>query len=402
MKNEKVIKWFYAIMGILIILFLVLLLRNPLGAQLDIFFLKTRNLFADFFNVMIYIADKDVYFNPVNGTQEKIYLPLAYLFMRLFSGFADYSGLQLEQIYSISPAMVSFMLFTLGSIFLFFHSLNKISKINAKMALVLCLSSVFLFTIERGNLIMIAVACAFYFLAYRNSDRPWLRYLALLSLCVSVVLKGYPIVLGLYLLEDKRWKDIGFCCVVCLALAFLPFLYFEHGFGNIPQFLSNVRLSNKAYETAFFPRFGFIVYVQTLLSREIITDGVLYQIGYWLSKGIVCLLSLMSILLFFKQGIAWKKLMLICLIIAWFPANNAFYSGLYFVPAIVMFINQERFQKMDFVYMLLFCLFLSPLQFELLGKTVSWMISSMASFAIWVLLIWETARDYRLSRKPIR
>lgn len=399
MKKEAVIKWFYAIMGILVVLFLVLLIRNPLGAQLDVFFLKTRNLFADFFNVMIYIADKDVYFNPVNGPQEKIYLPLAYLFMRVFSGFADYSGLRLEQVYSISPAIVSYMLFSLGSIFLFFHSLSKITKLNAKLALVLCLSSVFLFTIERGNLIMIATACAFYFLAFRNSDRPWLRYLALLSLCVSVVLKGYPIVLGLYLLEDKRWKDIGFCCIVCLVLAFLPFLYFEHGIDNIPQFLSNVRLSNKAYETAFFPRFGLIVYVQTLLSRGIITDPFLYQAGFWLSKGMVILLTVLSVLLFFKQSVPWKKLLLISLAIAWFPANNAFYCGLYFVPSIVLFINQKQFQKWDFVYMLLFCLFLNPLQYEVWGKSISWMISSMASLMIWIMLIWESAREYWLNRK---
>lgn len=391
MKSNQILKWFYALMGVLITLFLVLLLRNPLGAQLNVFFAKTNNLFADFFNVMIYIAEKDVYFNPVNGPQEKIYFPLAYMFMRLFSGFADYSHLRLGQVYSVMPAMVSFLLFTLGSIFLFFHSLNKVSKLNTRMALVLCLSSVFLYTIERGNLILIAAACAFFFIAYKDSQKPWQRYLALLLLCVSVVLKGYPVVLGLYLLQDKRWNDIAFCTVTCLLLAFLPFLYFEHGIDNIPQFFNNVRVSNEAYSTAIFPRYGLIVYVVKLFSRLMMTETALYHVCIWSAKGIVYLLSLLSVLLFFKQDTPWKKLLMISFIIAWFPANNAFYCGVFFIPSLVLFLNQKQFNRRDFLYMILFCLFLNPVQILFEGRTISWMISCMSMLAMWVLLLQESA-----------
>lgn len=386
-------------MGVLITVFLFLLLRNPLGAQLNIFFAKTNDLFADFFNVMIYIAEKDVYFNPVNGPQEKIYFPLAYMFMRLFSGFADYSSLRLGQVYSITPAMMSFLLYSLGSIFLFFHSLNKISKLNARMALVLCLSSVFLFTIERGNLILIASACAFYFIAYRDSRKPWQRYLALLLLCISVVLKGYPVVLGLYLLQEKRWNDIMFCTITCLLLAFLPFLYFEHGVDNIPQFFNNVRVSNKVYVNAFYPRYGLNVYVQEFFIRITKTDTTIYRICVWIAKSVIYLLSLLSVLFFFKQNTQWKKLLMICLIIAWIPANNAFYCGVYFIPALVLFLNQDRFDKRDFVYMILFCLFLNPLQILVGEKSISWMISSMAMLATWILLVQETARDWIACKK---
>lgn len=385
---------FYSIMGVLIAAFLILLIRNPLGAQLSIFFSKTKDIFADFFNVMIYIADKDVYFNPINGTQEKIYLPLSYLILRIFSGFADFSSLRLEQTYGVSTALVSVLLFTLGSIFLFFHSLNKISKVNAKLALVLCLSSVFLFAIERGNLILLAAACAFYFIAYKDSKTPWQRYLALLLLCVSVVLKGYPVVLGLYLLQDKRWKDIAFCTITCLLLAFLPFLYFEHGIENIPQFINNVRVSNKSYAIALFPRFGLRVYVVQIFDFLKMTDSSLYNVCTWLAKGIIYILSLLSVLLFFKQDMQWKKLLMISFIIAWIPANNSFYYGLFFIPSLVMFLNQKLFEKRDYLYMILFCLFLNPLQILLGGHTISWIISSMSMFAMWVLLVQESVCDW--------
>ena len=52
--SKSVEKWFYGIMAVLILLFVVGLLINPLGTQLNVFFAKTDNLLADFFNVFIY------------------------------------------------------------------------------------------------------------------------------------------------------------------------------------------------------------------------------------------------------------------------------------------------------------------------------------------------------------
>lgn len=379
-------KW---LMTISIILFLILLFNDPLGTQLNVFYSKTNDLFADFFNLQIYIADNDVYHNQYNGLEQKNYFPLAYMILAMFSGFEHYSGMTLQDTYISHPGMVSCLLFTLISAFLFFHSFSKLVKLDAMLAFIICFSSVFLFTIERGNLILLSAAMAFYFLTYKDSQDSRYRYFALTCLCVSVVLKGFPIVFGLYLLEEKRYRDIAYCIVVTLLLAFLPFLFFKHGFDNIPQFLSNVQMNNQMYDDGLYQRFGLVVLNRLFFEAIHAYDTVYAWLGYLVAKGSVIILTLSSILLFFKEKTTWKKIMMISIIIACLPSNNGFYCAIYLFPGLLFFLMQNGNRLLDYVYMLLFCVVFSPLQVTIHGNVVSWILANLAVMAIWLMLLGE-------------
>lgn len=387
------------LMILLIILFMVLLIHDPLGDQLCVFYSKTNDLFADFFNLQIYIADNDVYHNLYHGLEQKNYLPLAYIILDLFNGFAHYSGMTLQDTYLSHPAIISCVLFTLVSVLLLFHSLSKLVTLDATLIFILCFSSVFLFTIERGNLILLSAALAFYFLAYKDSADWRLRYLALTSLCVSIVLKGFPIVFGLYLLEEKRYRDILIGVVVTLLLAFLPFLYFQYGFDNIPQFLSNVQMNNQMYDDGLYQRFGLIVLNRLFFGAFHAYETVYAGIGYMVAKGVVVLLSLLSILLFFKEQVTWKKIMMISIIIACLPSNNGFYCALYFLPGILLFLCDHQSRQIDWVYMLLFCVVLNPLQIAVHGIVISWILSNLAVLIVWLMLLSETTRNLLTSKR---
>lgn len=401
-KIENVNEIFFQVMVLLITVFFILLVSNPLGSQLNVFYAKTADLFADFFNLQIYIYDNDVYHNMYKGLEQKNYFPLAYVVLALFSGFEDYSRMTLDEVYSSHPAMISCVLFTLFSVLLFYHSLNKIVKLDGKMIFIISFSSIFLFTIERANLIMLAAAAAFYFIAYKDSDNRMLRYFALLSLCFSVVLKGYPVVLGLYLLLDKRYKDILSCIVITILLAFIPFLFFKHGFNNIPQFISNVQMNNHAYDEGIYPRFGLVVINKLFFSALHSYDTIFASIGYYISKYLVALLSLLSILLFFKERNPWKKLMIISIIIAYLPSNNGFYCGIYFFPSLILFLKDNKNTRKDFIYMLLYCLLLNPVQIVVRGMAISWMMSNLAMLAMWLLLIIDSLKSWRESKNLIQ
>lgn len=392
---------FSGLMVLLIVLFLVLLVHDPLGDQLCVFYSKTNDLFADFFNLQIYIADNDVYHNLYHGLEQKNYLPLAYMILDLFNGFAPYSGMTLQDTYLSHPAIISCVLFTLGSVLLLFHALSKLVRLDATLFFILCFSSVFLFTIERGNLIILSAALAFYFLAYKDRQESGLRFFALTCLCVSVVLKGFPIVFGLYLLEKKRYLDILICVVVTLLLAFLPFLYFQHGFDNIPQFLSNVQMNNQMYDDGLYQRFGLIVLNRLFFGALHAYETVYAEVGYMVAKGTVILLSLLSILLFFKERVTWKKIMMISIIIACLPSNNGFYCALYFLPGLLLFLRDHQGRKIDWVYMVLFCVVLNPLQIAVHGIVISWILSNLAVLIIWVLLLSETISDLWISKRII-
>ena len=66
---------FVLVMSSLILCFIVGLLFDP-QSQLNVFFRKRENLFADFFNIMIWIADKDPYFNTYLAPGTKSYFPM--------------------------------------------------------------------------------------------------------------------------------------------------------------------------------------------------------------------------------------------------------------------------------------------------------------------------------------
>lgn len=393
---------FIKLMCVLIAIWLLLFLMTPLGPQLNVFFLKTQDFFADFFNVMIYISDKDPYFNPVNGVEQKVYFPIVYVFMSLFSGFADYADMTLLDAYSNHTACLSCLLFTLFSVLLFFHSLTRFVKVSSKTILIVCLSSVFLFTLERGNMVMIAAAMAFYFLAYKDSNDLRYKYFALIALCLSCVIKGYPAVLGLYLLQERRYKDIGFCVILTFILVFVPFLYFEHGFGNIAQFVSNLQLNAKAYDEALYPRFGLVIYNRIIMVLLHLEHSIFHSIGYMIAKYSILMMALISLFLFFKEESKWKQLMLLTMTIVWIPTNNAFYAGLYYIPVILLFLKENEGRKIDIMYMLLYCLLLNPIQFEVLNMPISWMISSISMLLCWMLLVFEfVIRKYPILKSSL-
>ena len=99
----------------------------------------------------------------------------------------------------------------------------------------------YLYALERGNIVILAMTTALLFVLYHDSDVPWVREAALLSLAVSANLKLYPAVFGIILLYEKRWKDAIRTVIYGVLLFVLPCLVFKNGLNNIPMFLNNVK-----------------------------------------------------------------------------------------------------------------------------------------------------------------
>ena len=399
---QKINNYFYMIISVLIGAFLLVLILNPTGSQLNVFFAKTDNFLADFFNVQLYIADWDPYHNTINGLGEKCYLPFTYLFLELFNGFFHYSGATLSDCYASSEAMVS-CLFLMGfSALMLYHSLECIGQFPTRLKFVLFFSSLLLFSVERGNLIILCVALICYFIAYRNSEVRWKKYSALTALCVVSVVKIYPAVFGVYLLNEKRFKDILFCFVLTLLLVFLPFLSFEGGFSNISQMMTNLSVFSESYSAyKVFPRFGlapFFAWGGYLLHLDRSMSDMLLLIP----KVIVYSSVIVSLVLFFYEKVQWKKLALVTLPIIFLPTNSGFYCGLYMLPVLLFFLNNNEGRIMDFIYMLLFCVLLNPVQIVIHGMTISWMLSNLAMLFLWLLLIIDSFRSWRLTKNTIQ
>lgn len=127
MNQSRIKKIFTGLTFLLACIWIILLFADP-SHQLHVFFLKLDNFFADFYNTLIYIADKNPYYNELNGTCNKNYLPFSYMILYPFTLLTNYSSISLEDCWNSQIAVLSCFFFTLLSLFLLFHSLYLLCK----------------------------------------------------------------------------------------------------------------------------------------------------------------------------------------------------------------------------------------------------------------------------------
>jgi len=355
------------------IIHLILLCRNPSGSQLNIFFGSLKDFFADFFNVLRYVAGRDVYFNEIGGGQESPYLPLSYMLLYPFSCLNNYGSMSLSDCWSSRISIMSVFMYTFFSLAVFIHALVALIKkynVNKIILLPILLSNIVLFSVERGNLVIISAAGAFYFLAFFDSENRMLRYFALFMLVFASVLKFYPVILGFLLLKEKRYKDILYCIILGVLLTILPFFFFKRGLMNIPLLLSNLKLHYEAYRYGIFPRFGvshlFYHIVRKLLNNEI---GPTVYIITQISIRLICVFS---VFLSYKTKDEFLSLALLIFPILFFPTNSGYYCGVYLMPLIVMtpnlFLKNKKTGIIFIIYSIL-CLQCIQILFKIFNLT---------------------------------
>jgi hypothetical protein len=354
----------------------------PQGKQLYVFFNRCEDLFGDFFDVLRHLADRDPY------TNLSSYLPLVCMMLYPFSILDDYSHMTLVQAWGSKIGMVSAFLFIFFSCCTLLFTLYKLTdskKHNILFVALLSLSGVFLFSIERANTIILTAGFLSLFLLYHNSDNKILRLTGLVFLCLATVFKVYPVLFGLILLKQKRYKDILFCIVTTFLLTFVPFLFFKHGFNNVGQLFNNLSTYGNLYAAM-----SDGMSIQSL-TNMIIKLGFLpldkTQI-FHLSYGVTLIIVLFTLFIFFKTKDNLVELFLITCMVIMLPTNSPLYTGLYFFPIILIFLNKDQFVKLDYLYAFLFIVFLNPFQFYIFhDRSINTAISCLCLLSIWIITL---------------
>lgn len=388
LKKKDIRFSFCLIMTILFLIFLVLLITDKNRYQLNIV-LNGWDLFADFYNVLRYINERNPYFNAINGLAEKNYFPLPYLILYPFSLFKDYSVMSLGEIQAdpiSNISLVVFLSFSILLLFLYVHKIDKKEKYSNYIIILMFFSSNILFTIERANAAILASAFAAIFLALYKSENRFERIVSLIALGCASALKVYPVLLGFLLLQERRYKDIIYGSIITLSLVFLPFLFFEHGFRNIPRLILNLKEWKNIYNATGFGRFGLshLIYLLTHNSSA----SFIFKINL-----ITYILIFISIIYSFFIKEYWKKVCILSIITIQFPVTG-YYCAANIYPAIILFLN-KKFEKIDIVFLVLFCIYLMPIQIPGIG---SYIVASVTSIIIWFMILFETIikNTYRL------
>lgn len=373
---RKINLYFVAIMTVLIGLFLICLFFPPttslLAHQKVLIFQDGRDLFADFFNVLRYMSDEaGFYYSQLNASDGHSGFPISLAPMYPFAQLVDYSKMTLQDCWASHSAMLSCVVFLVMVLFFFWDSLNRVcqkygvSKWN--LVILLC-SSVFIFSVERANVIFIGAALINYYLVYYDHRDRTMRYLALTSLCLAAALKGFPALFGLLLLKERRYRDIAFCVILTLLLVFVPFLFLEHGLDTIPQMIKNTATNSATYLHSLNCLWGFhrVIHMACLIGHvpEAAIDTIIA-----VARMVAAALVLLTIGLVLLEDRLSRQLLLIACAILLYPVNSGFYCGLYFFPVILIFLSRrETTRRSDYVILLLLCMMISPLQLTLLHK----------------------------------
>ena len=373
---RKINLYFVIIMAVLIGLFLICLFFPPttslLAHQKVLIFQDGRDLFADFFNVLRYMSDEaGFYYSSINEQDGHGGFPLSLGLFYPLAQLVDYSQMTLQDCWASHSAMLTCIFYLLVLLFFFWDSLNRVCQkygVSKWNLVILLFSSVFIFSVERGNSIFFAATLLNYYLVYYDHKAPCKRYLALVFLCVVATHKGFPALFGLLLLKERRYRDIAFCVILTLLLVFVPFLFLEHGLDTIPQMVRNTAINSATYLHSLNCLWGFhrVIHMACLIGHvpEAAIDTIIA-----VARMVAAVLVLLTIGLVLLEDRLSRQLLLIACAILLYPVNSGFYCGLYFFPVILIFFSRgETTRRSDYVILLLLCMMICPLQLTLLHK----------------------------------
>ncbi|MDR3599032.1 MAG: glycosyltransferase 87 family protein [Desulfosporosinus sp.] len=370
--------------------------------QRELLFSDRNDYFMDYFNPMKYISEANPYNNTYLSLGEKVYPPLAYMILYPFSklfdyvtklpsqGRADQLGIMsLVFILAISSVVYGALLYELK---------NGRKVIRWLTVSALFLSGVYIFSLERANIIILSAILLTFFLLFYNSHNKVLREISLIALALAAALKIFPALFGLILLYDKRYKDVCKLVIYGLIAVFLPFIFFKGGFENVPYLIRNMRANSQNYtDRGFQYRFGFIP-ISILFSG---LKHISVEFSVNLGKLISISYLIITIIASFSLYKRWKTILMLTCALVSTPLNSGFYCGLYLFAPIVLFLNDDQHESGDWFYMIFMILALNPYQVSIANSSISGVISNIAVLLIYTRLCFEgiSAIKYRIMNR---
>lgn len=329
------------------------------------FLFNPADKFNDFFN--IYHAA--VLLNPY-AFFVSVYFPFTFIIMYLFT---------------MISANYAFSLFLLIFIAYFIYYIHKnindhgSSDIANKILNVFVFSFMaypFLFNIDRGNmecLIFVFLALFIYF--YQKKQ----VYIGAIFLSLAASMKLYPWIFAVLLLSDKKYKSIFISIALVVLLTLVSAAAFQGGIsGSFAGLLNNLNKFNQGYlmhYTGLQHNLSLYGVAYLLLQSNIFhLINPLFEFilrNYFIVAGIM-LGSVMAYIMFVNERALWKKSALLVFLILLLPPVSFDYKLIHlFIPLMLFFNCDEKSNKFNFVYSLLFGLLLIPKDYYIIADDIS-------------------------------
>jgi uncharacterized membrane protein len=317
-------------------------MHGEASSQINLFFGRLGDFLADTQNVVGYSSERDVYHNMMyTGLEEKAYPPLTYMMMYFFSRLVDmskyYDQNYFLNMYEEPLFLIMYMIYTTVIAVMFYEIVrtckNGSNAVKIWTAAAVMLSMPVIYSYERANTIILTTFCVMFYIFYYDSENRVMREIALICLAVAVAFKMTPAVLGILLLYNKQWKEAVRAAVYGVIIVALPFLFFNGGFSNIAQMFTNMKSNVANYTSAD----GATLY-SAVLSFGVQASDTIETVMKIVTYA-VCLFLLVAAYFYRKK---WMRIAAVCLVLIILPSHSGYYCIMYFIPAIVAFLNEEE------------------------------------------------------------
>jgi hypothetical protein len=215
-----------------------------------------------------------------------------------------------------------------------------------------------LFVLDRANPEIVVFFCLYlYVFLYRKHSS-----ISAVFLGISIALKVFPVIFAIFLLTDRKYKEIAIAAIISISATLLSYATLPGGISeNIPFHLHNLQLYTQEYaiknEGLLFGNslWGGIKFVSILTGVRMM-NAADYTI--MIVAGLICLVSYIA----FIEKEFWKKVTLLVCALNLFPQVSGDYKLLHIFIPIFLFINDNESESNwdNWLYLTLFGLLLIP------------------------------------------
>jgi hypothetical protein len=321
-----------------------------LGYPYNTFLFKADDRFMDFFNPLRGSFDLDPY-NPERIHFIGGYLPFGYLVSFLFS--------------LVTPWFVSFILFISCFItYLAWYVINSLYEgqrqpLSGRMQVyaLVFLTYPVLFAVDRANFDIVIFVFISLFAYFYHRGR---TTLATLLLAFPIAMKGYPLVLMMIPLLDKRLKEFVLTGVLVAMLEIISLAVFKDGLVmELGKMLTSFQTAYSiAFEEGSLIRFNSSLYTLLLFLNPSLVTFKHFALGYSLITSVIFLA--VAAWMYLKKYPFWRKLLLVILMMILFPQSSGDYRLIMLYPPLLFFLSENEKNNLDRLITFLFALILIP------------------------------------------
>lgn len=350
--NSKT-KLFYSISALCLISSIIYGIVTHGEALANILFYRGKPfIFSDFYGMVDGCGPDNIPYE-----EGAIYPPLAVLFFKFIAMFFG-KDLSISEMKNTSVGIITVVIFYIITsiiLALLIFKIRKVSKANNTLFVFFTIFSLpMIFLFERGNVVNIALICLLFYIYGYDSEKAWVRQLSYIALSIATAFKIYPVIFGLLLLRKKNnLKNIISCIAWGVGIFFVPFI-FVGGFGQVPKLIQNI-----IYTSSLFSEkgYGYKVSITPVFSYlgEVLHHKYLFDLAGNAVLTIV-MISGILLMLFGRFNAKWK---LVCVGAIWMiivPGFSFIYNIVYMIIPLMMFLDEKKKNKLDYIYAILFVL----------------------------------------------